>query len=544
MARFAQCRMNTAFFAENTFSGSPLRLNCRDNSMKFRAGILSVLFLLLPAIVFAANFIYLPVAITPPEPPREFRGAWITEVATNQDWPSKPGLTIAEQKAELVKLLDRAAQLHLNAIIFQVRPSSDALYASAIEPWSEYLTSTMGRAPVPFYDPLAFAIEEAHKRGLELHAWFNPFRALRSESKSPVAPNHISRTHPELIRKYGGQLWLDPGDPLVRQYVLRVVMDVVKRYDVDGVQFDDYFYPYPEKDAAGHLQEFPDYATWQKYGAPNGIARDDWRRHNINQFVQSAYQDIKAAKPWVLFGVSPFGIWRPGYPKQIKGLDAYANLYADTRLWLASGWVDYFSPQLYWPVDAPQQSFPALLNWWAAQNVKDRNLWPGLNAVNVGEKWKADEIARQIETTRVQAGAGGEIFYHLNSLTENSALAGVIRSAYPQPALVPLSPWLNLEPPEKPALVVVENTRTNLAVSWGNPGGEPAWLWVLQCRTNNTEWTTEILAASQTTQNFPDAIPEVIAVSAVDRAGNLSVAAALKKTVPAVRSGKATMILK
>ena len=206
--------------------------------------------------------------------------------------------------------------------------------------------------------------------------------------------------------------------------------------------------------------------------------------------------------------------------------------------------MDYFSPQLYWPVDAPQQSFPALLNWWAAQNVKDRNLWPGLNAVNVGEKWKADEIARQIETTRVQAGAGGEIFYHLNSLTENSALAGVIRSAYPQPALVPLSPWLNLEPPEKPALVVVENTRTNLAVSWGNPGGEPAWLWVLQCRTNNTEWTTEILAASQTTQNFPDAIPEVIAVSAVDRAGNLSVAAALKKTVPAVRSGKATMILK
>ena len=280
--------------------------------MKFRAGILSVLFLLLPAIVFAANFIYLPVAITPPEPPREFRGAWITEVATNQDWPSKPGLTIAEQKAELVKLLDRAAQLHLNAIIFQVRPSSDALYASAIEPWSEYLTSTMGRAPVPFYDPLAFAIEEAHKRGLELHAWFNPFRALRSESKSPVAPNHISRTHPELIRKYGGQLWLDPGDPLVRQYVLRVVMDVVKRYDVDGVQFDDYFYPYPEKDAAGHLQEFPDYATWQKYGAPNGIARDDWRRHNINQFVQSAYQDIKAAKPWELFGVSQFCIWLPG----------------------------------------------------------------------------------------------------------------------------------------------------------------------------------------------------------------------------------------
>ena len=257
---------------------------------------------------------YGPVSVMPPPPAREFRGAWLVTVA-NKDWPSKPGLSVAEQKAELIGLLDRAVQLKLNAIIFQVRPSSDAVYASAIEPWSEYLTGTMGKAPQPFYDPLAFAIAEAHRRGLELHAWFNPFRALHPQGKSPVALNHISRTHPELVRRYGEQSWLDPGEPSVRAYVLRVVMDVVQRYDVDGVQFDDYFYPYPEKGAQGRELEFPDGATWQKFGLANGfLNRDDWRRANVNQFIQNVYQSIKALKPWAKFGISPFGIWRPMNP--------------------------------------------------------------------------------------------------------------------------------------------------------------------------------------------------------------------------------------
>lgn len=219
--------------------------------------------------------------LAPPEPMREFRGAWIATVA-NIDWPSKPGLPVAQQKAELIALLDRAAQLHFNAIIFQVRPACDAMYASSLEPWSEYLTGTQGQAPEPFYDPLAFAIEEAHKRGLELHAWFNPYRARHLKAKSPVAPNHISQTHPEWVRKYGGQLWLDPGEPGVREHILRVVLDVVNRYDVDGVQFDDYFYPTPEKDADGHEIDFPDEASWKKYGEATGLSRDDWRRENVN----------------------------------------------------------------------------------------------------------------------------------------------------------------------------------------------------------------------------------------------------------------------
>jgi uncharacterized lipoprotein YddW (UPF0748 family) len=495
--------------------------------MKLRIKFLAALGLFLPAMLFAANFIYRPAAITPPEPPREFRGAWITEVATNADWPSKPGLAVAEQKAELAALLDRAVQLHFNAIILQVRPECDALYASPIEPWSEYLTGTMGRPPQPFYDPLAFAVAEAHKRGLELHAWFNPFRARLADSKSPVALNHISRTHPELVRKYGDLLWLDPGDPLVRQYVLHVVMDVVKRYDVDGVLFDDYFYPYPEKDFAGRVLDFPDYATWKRYGLPNGYERGDWRRANVDQFVQSVYQNIKAAKPWVKFGVSPFGIWRPGFPKQVKGLDAYATLYADSRKWLAEGWLDYFAPQLYWPDNDSQQSFSALLNWWTEQNVKGRSLWPALDDAGVGIKFTDDEITRQIQIARQQSAAG-EIHYHLRNIIENPALTDGIRREYPQPALVPASPWLDSFPPDQPRLAATVDKNSGVSASWQS-GVQPVWLWVLQFRGTNNVWTTEILPASQTTKSFSNPVPEIISIRAMDRAGNLSPPASLKR---------------
>jgi uncharacterized lipoprotein YddW (UPF0748 family) len=480
----------------------------------------------MPATFVAAEDVYRSATIIPPPPAREFRGAWLVTVA-NKDWPSKPGLPVAEQKADLTDLLDRAAQLKLNAIIFQVRPSCDAMYASALEPWSEYLTGTMGKAPEPFYDPLAFAIAEAHRRGLELHAWFNPFRALHPQAKSPVAPNHISRTHPELICQYGSQLWLNPGEPSVRADVLQVILDVVRRYDVDGVQLDDYFYPYPEKDAAGHELKFPDDATWQKYGLPSRLTRDDWRRANINQFVQSLYLSIKAAKPRVKFGVSPFGIWRPMYPPPIRGMDAYAKLYADSRRWLANGWLDYFSPQLYWSVDSPQQSFPMLLDWWAQQNAQGRHLWPGINAADVGEKWGADEIARQIQNVRRQYGASGEIFFHLRSLTDNAGLANVARAAYSQPALVPATPWLDAALPAKPTLAVEEDSRAALRVRWETTG-EPVRWWVLQFRTNQV-WTTEILPAARTNWAFAKPAPEWISISAVDRASSLSLPAAIKK---------------
>ena len=499
--------------------------------MNIRVKTLSALVWLTPGLLFAADFVYRPAVVTPPEPPREFRAAWVVTLnVTNVDWPPRPGLTVAEQKAGLISLLDRAVELKLNAVLFQVRPASDALYASPIEPWSEYLTGTQGRAPAPLYDPLAFALAEAHRRGLELHAWFNPFRARDTQSKSPVALNHISRTHPELVRQYGTQLLLDPGEPAAREFVRRVVMDVVRRYDVDGVVFDDHFYPYPEKDAAGRTLDFPDDATWRKYGG--GLSRDEWRRQNINQFVHGVYQNIKAAKPWVKFGISPFGIWRPGFPKPVKGLDAYASLCADSRLWLASGWVDYFSPQLYWPVDSPQQSFPALLNWWSAQNVKGRHLWLALDAAGAGQKFSANEIGRQIEITRAQPGAGGEIFFHLRNLLLNSALRETVRAQYAQAALVPASPWLDSTPPGKPALVVANN-RSNVSLRWSTAGGKPAWLWVLQFQTDQV-WRTKILPADSTAWTFENSKPDAISIRAVDRVGNESPPAAvlLKKVVP------------
>ena len=262
---------------------------------------------------------YEPSRVIPPEPTREFRAAWVATVG-NIDWPSQKTLSSQDQKAELLAILNRAAELKLNAIIFQVRPACDALYASRIEPWSEYLTGTMGKAPEPFYDPLTFAIEEAHKRGLELHAWFNPYRARLLAAKSPAASSHISKTKPQLVRHYGEYLWLDPGEKDVQDYSHSVVMDVVKRYDVDGIHFDDYFYPYKVRSSSGGDLDFPDDASWQRYGARGKLSRDDWRRQNVNVFIERVYKSIKSAKPWVKFGVSPFGIWRPKYPPQIQGL--------------------------------------------------------------------------------------------------------------------------------------------------------------------------------------------------------------------------------
>jgi uncharacterized lipoprotein YddW (UPF0748 family) len=487
--------------------------------MNLRIKILSSFCILISAKLFAADLIYQPALITPPNPPREFRGAWIAAVATNQDWPSKPGLPVAQQKAELVALLDRAAQLHFNAIIFQVRPASDAIYASSIEPWSERITGTQGKAPEPFYDPLAFAIAEAHKRGLELHAWFNPFRATHPLAESRVALNHISQTHPELVRQYGKQLVLDPGEPAAQAHTLAVVMDVVNRYDIDGVTFDDYFYPYPEKDSWGRKVDFPDDASWQKYGLQTGLSRADWRRQNVNQFIQKVYTSIKAAKPWVKFGVSPFGIWRPGFPKQIQGMDASADIYADSRLWLANGWLDYFAPQLYWPIDAPQQSFPVLLNWWIQQNVKGRHVWPGLNDVLAGKKFSTNEIPRQIQIAREQS-TGGEIHFHLRSVLDNPALANSIRAEYAQPTLVPPSPWLDSTPPDKPTMNVTVGKNSGVTANW-NVSGELARLWILQFRLNGI-WTTQILPANQTARLFSNSAPEMISIRAVDRVGNLS----------------------
>jgi len=489
--------------------------------MKLRTKFLSALVLCLPAVVIAAGTSYEPGNAVPPPPAREFRAAWITEVAAHPDWPSQPGLPVVQQKMELVALLDGAQQLHLNAVFFQVRPASDAFYASPLEPWSDRITGLMGQAPQPFYDPLAFAITEAHKRGLQLHAWFNPFRAAHPDLKSPPAANHVTRTHPELIRRYDGQVWLDPGEPEAQARTLAVVLDVVKRYDVDGIVFDDYFYPYPAKNWLGKTLDFPDDASWLKYGLKTGRSRDDWRRNNVNQLIQKISPAIKAAKPWVQFGVSPFGIWRPGVPTGLnpKALDAYGRLYADSRLWLASGWVDFLAPQLYWPVASREQSFPVLFDWWRSQNTKGRHVWPGLTDASVGNTFANDEIVRQLQFTR-QRNDPGAVHYHLRSVLDNPALAATIRAPYAQPVLVPLSPWLAMPPPLPPKLLV-EAGNHSAHVRWENSGGEPPRWWLLQSRTNGI-WTVQVFPAGRMTADLYNVVPDAVALRAVDRLGNLS----------------------
>ncbi len=467
----------------------------------------------------------------PPAIRREFRGVWIASVE-NIDWPSQPGLSTQEQKDELLGMLDRAVALRLNAVILQVRPAADAMYASPYEPWSEYLTGRMGRAPNPWYDPLEFAVTEAHRRGLELHAWFNPYRARHPSSRSAPASNHISVTHPELVKKYGSMLWMDPGEPEVRNETIRVVLDVVQRYDIDGVHIDDYFYPYKEKDRRGRTIEFPDARSWRKYLRSGGtLSRDDWRRANVDSLIYQVYVQIKAAKPWVKFGISPFGVWRPGNPPEIGGFDSYAELYGDSRKWLVNGWADYFTPQLYWPTTRPDLSYPVLLQWWVEQNAKGRHIWPGnyLDKVTGAQTgWPAQELLDQISITRAQHGATGNVYFSMRSFMfgRDSLPEKLVAGPYASKTLVPASTWLDSIPPLSPIVRVGRDAATGAStVSLQPQGAEPTWLWLVRTRVG-TDWTTEVLPGLQRFYMLPriagGVMADEIAVSAVDRYGNES----------------------
>jgi len=465
-------------------------------------------------------------SVAPPLVPREFRGVWVATVA-NIDWPSKPGLPVPQQQRELLTILDRARDLHLNAVLFQVRPHADALYKSDIEPWSEYLTGTQGRAPVPFWDPLEFAVREAHARGLELHAWFNPYRAKNDASRSPLAPTHIARTDPSLIKTYGRFLWMDPGEPLVRRRTLRVVLDVVKRYDVDGVHIDDYFYPYPIAQARGRGElPFPDDASWAKYRAARGtLARDDWRRENVNTLVRELAEGIRAEKPWVKFGISPFGIWRPGSPASVRGFDAFDKLYADARKWLHEGWGDYFSPQLYWPTYKEGQKYPVLLEWWAKENLQRRHLWPGNFTSRAGASgtgsFSVSELLEQIQATRVHPGAGGNVHFSMRSFVANQAGMNdtLLEGPYRAAALVPASPWMKAPRPPEPQIVYGRDRSGKRTAALGTVSGDRPWLWVVRARTS-AGWFFQVLPGTRTTWTTTTAEdPLDVVISSVNRIG-------------------------
>ena len=394
-------------------------------------------------------------ASTEVDPPREFRALWVATVA-NIDWPSRPGLAVAEQRAEMRRIIDTARALRLNALVVQVRPAADAIYPSALEPWSEYLSGTQGVAPGADYDPLAEWVALAHAAGLELHAWFNPYRARHPSARSALAPDHLAQRRPELVVRYGDTLWMDPGAPDAAAHTLAVIADVVRRYDIDGVHIDDYFYPYPVRSEAGGEQPFPDDASWQRYRATAGWFslrdRADWRRRNVDELVQAIGRTTHAIKPWVKFGVSPFGLGRPDLrPAGIEGFSQYDKLYADVERWWQRGWVDYLAPQLYWPIAQTAQAFPVLLDYWAGANWRGRHLWPGLftSRIDASEaSWQPEEIERQIALLRASGRADGHIHFSAAALVQNrrGVAERLAQTLYRDAALVPATPWLR--PPD------------------------------------------------------------------------------------------------
>jgi uncharacterized lipoprotein YddW (UPF0748 family) len=482
-------------------------------------------------------------AKTGPRVEREFRGVWVATV-DNIDWPTKPGLSTETQQKEALAILDTVAALHMNAIVLQVRPHCDAMYASQIEPWSYYLNGVQGKPPDPYYDPLQFWVAEAHRRGIELHAWFNPYRAHIVRG-GEVTDSSIIRKRPGLAKKLkDGMYWLDPAKQEVQDHSYNVVMDVVRRYDIDGVHFDDYFYPYGDG-------TFPDDDSWAEYQKSGGaLSREDWRRAAVNTFIERVYDGIKKEKPFVKFGISPFGVGRPGNPPSIQGFDQYSGLYADAMLWLHEGWIDYWSPQLYWAINQIPQSYPVLLGWWAKQNIRERHLWPGMFTVSYlrgGTNEKGtDEVINQIMIERgIINDAPGHIHFSMKGFQKDSSMlnAALKSGPYQKMALVPSSPWLDDEAPAAPSLETSTVGDSVVTLSWKHEHPSDVFRWVVYFKYN-TAWEYTIVSGGQ--QSFSLPVSRVIAdrprarrseqqgsltktesllnvaVSAVDRSGNES----------------------
>ncbi len=388
-------------------------------------------------------------------PKREFRAVWVATV-NNIDWPSKPGLSTDEQKKEAIAILDLQAKNRMNAIIFQVRPAADAFYPSEIEPWSRYLSGTPGKSPFPFYDPLQFWIEETHQRNMEFHAWLNPFRVSQNAAE-PLAASHIAFQHPDWIVSYGGKLYFDPGLAETRDFVVKVVTDIVSRYDVDAIHFDDYFYPYPLK------EDFPDNNTFARNN--RGFQTDqkaDWRRNNVDVIIWKLSEAIKKTKPWVKFGISPFGVWRnktddPEGSETKGGTTNYDQLYADILKWQKNGWIDYCLPQIYWQIGHPSVDFMTLSKWWAA-HAYNRAMYIGhavykLEASSVIPEWRdPNQLVRQIEAVRQIPPLGGSAFYSSSHFKRD--LMGFENSLqeklYKHPAIIPTMSWIDNQAPKTP----------------------------------------------------------------------------------------------
>ncbi len=388
---------------------------------------------------------------------REFRGVWVSTVA-NIDWPSRAGLSSEMQQEQILKILNHHKKNGVNAIILQVRPTADAIYPSDLEPWSKFISGVQGKAPEPFYDPLKFWVDEAHRRGMELHAWFNPYR-INLKPDDSLAVNHIALLHPEWCFTYGDRTYFSPANPLVWEFVISVVLDVVMRYDIDAVHFDDYFYPYP---IAG--ESLPDSLEFQQFGGdyyPEHV--DAWRRHNVDTIIQVLHNAITSEKPWVKFGIAPFGVWRnrrddPTGSETVGGSPNYDALYADVILWQREGWIDYLMPQIYWRDDHPVAGFSTLAYWWNDFSY-GRSVYIGLAPYRISKnsnhrQWRKEKYLRQqIDVIRTLEGLDGFGYFSSKHFFRKdlSRLNKKIRKeCCSRPALVPSMPWIDSQAPAAP----------------------------------------------------------------------------------------------
>ncbi|MDN7674891.1 family 10 glycosylhydrolase [Burkholderia oklahomensis] len=413
------------------------------------------------------------VACRPDEtmPKRQFRGTWIASVI-NIDWPSRPGLAVADQQAELRAWLDDAVRMNRNAVILQIRPTADAFWPSPFEPWSKYLTGTQGGDPG--YDPLAFAVAEAHRRNLELHAWFNPYRIAMDERIDTLVPTHPARQHPDWVVRYGGKLYYNPGVPAVRAFVVDAIMDAVGRYDVDGVHLDDYFYPYPVKG-----ETFDDASAYAQYGVGFPTLAD-WRRDNVDRLVETLARRIKAAKPWVKFGISPFAVWRnaatdPEGSPTSAAVQTYDDLYADTRRWLRERWIDYVVPQVYWAQGFAPADYDKVVSWWANEaRGGDVHLYIGQAAYKVGTSnqspgWSEPaELSNHLAFNRTVPEVKGDIYFSAKDVRADrlGATTLVNRTWYSRPALVPAMRAIDAPSPPPAKELRAERTPDGVRLRW------------------------------------------------------------------------------
>ena len=376
-------------------------------------------------------------------PKNEFRAVWIATVV-NIDWPKSSTDNVNKQKADFIEILDAYKKLNYNAVIVQIRSVGDAFYPTELAPWSRFLTGKEGQAPKPYFDTLAWMINETHARGFEFHAWLNPYRATMDLNTTLLSPKHDFYQHPDWMIKYGGKYYYNPALPEVQDHLIDIVDEVVKKYDIDAIHFDDYFYPYRVKG-----EVFNDIAAYQKYG--NGLSIENWRRSNVNTLVKNISISIKKIKPWVQFGISPFGVWRnksvdPKGSETEAGQTNYDDLYADPIAWMDNKWIDYLVPQLYWSMDHPRASYSKLLRWWS-ENSKNTAIYIGNGTYKINadsdKKWSnPNEIPNQIDITRTYKNVQGNAFFSAKSfLNRNQDVAQLlIENQYKYPALPTVVP--------------------------------------------------------------------------------------------------------